>query len=373
MLRAVGSRSPHAGACVALAGTDAHARLGFGSAPIPTPSAIHVPVARLRVVVSRVLESCRARCAVVGRCRGDARRVIDGDSKRARLLGDRCAGDAGRPVVHGDQRRRTATDGRRPRRSTATCRCARRRARRRARRWCCFANGQRVHEVTDGAARGQRWQRRRRLSHRGLHARRARRTAGALDRVEPDLCRTRDARRRRADRGAAVAHSGAHQRGSRRVGRERYEHGRCRPLADPPATDDSPAIRAIDLDVRAVAGHAAPGSSRRCAFPMPAGWRRSIACGSRVSSSAPMRVWVQLRAPVGNTERWGSDLLRRRRAADRRCRRSRVRADRRDVERAAAARSRRLAAVRGRHAEHAARASARESMTIYRRFAFSVT
>jgi len=25
----------------------------------------------------------------------------------------------------------------------------------------------------------------------------------------------------------------------------------------------------------------------------------------RVSGSAPMRVWVQLRAPVGNTERWG--------------------------------------------------------------------
>ena len=25
----------------------------------------------------------------------------------------------------------------------------------------------------------------------------------------------------------------------------------------------------------------------------------------RVSASAPMRVWVQLRAPVGNTERWG--------------------------------------------------------------------
>ena len=26
----------------------------------------------------------------------------------------------------------------------------------------------------------------------------------------------------------------------------------------------------------------------------------------RVSASAPMRVWVQLRAPVGNTERWGA-------------------------------------------------------------------
>ena len=25
----------------------------------------------------------------------------------------------------------------------------------------------------------------------------------------------------------------------------------------------------------------------------------------RVSASAPMRVWVQLRAPVGNVERWG--------------------------------------------------------------------
>ncbi len=75
----------------------------------------------------------------------------------------------------------------------------------------------------------------------------------------------------------------------------------------------------------------------------------------RVAASAPMRVWVQLRAPVGNTERWGRTFY-----AD---------ADSRIVDVALATfapigvtssaqaphGSRRLAVIRGGYAQHAAR------------------
>ena len=75
----------------------------------------------------------------------------------------------------------------------------------------------------------------------------------------------------------------------------------------------------------------------------------------RVSSPQPIRAWVQLRAPVGNTERWGATFYADSEVRDDHDSVRDVPADRRDVERPAAARPGAVPALRRGYAEHAAR------------------
>ena len=56
----------------------------------------------------------------------------------------------------------------------------------------------------------------------------------------------------------------------------------------------------------ALAPGPATGQFAAVAVPVSSGLKAFDRVRFRVSSSAPMRVWVQLRAPVGNTERWGA-------------------------------------------------------------------
>ena len=89
---------------LAIAGSDAHARLGFNQRTDPDKSAIHDAVAGIHRDVSRALESCRPRCAAVGTRRRGCRAVIGGVEERPAVFGDRRPGLAGRPVVYGHQR-----------------------------------------------------------------------------------------------------------------------------------------------------------------------------------------------------------------------------------------------------------------------------
>ena len=342
----------------ALAGTDAHARLGLPpahrSGRVGDPRA----GAGLRVVVSRVFESCRRS---MRRCRDsaadDAARLLDGDSKRPRCIRViDCAGHAGQPDVHGHERRRAPRRWAMTWRSTATCCCARRRARRRGRRWCCCENGAARPRSDRWRARNQRRQGCRRVSRRGLHAATApggppvpwmlsNPIYAGLDEAGADAG---------VDAGAAVAHSRAHRaRPPPSPGRNDTQRASSRAPLRSARAARSPASRRW-TGVRARRRARRPASLRRSQIPMSGGLAAFDRVRFRVSAPTPMRAWVQLRAPVGNTERWGRPSTPMPSRASSMCR-SRVRADRRDVERAAAARSRRLAAVRGRYAEHAAR------------------
>jgi hypothetical protein len=75
-----------------------------------------------------------------------------------------------------------------------------------------------------------------------------------------------------------------------------------------PPTDDRLRTFAGDPTVAwkfALSPGQAVGQFAAVAIPVSGGLASFDRVRFRVSASAPMRVWVQLRAPVGNTERWG--------------------------------------------------------------------
>ncbi len=195
------------------------------------------------------------------------------------------------------------------------------------------------------------------VSHRGLHAparQAARRCRGSCRiRFMPVSSCSRRATAGRA--GAGVAHSGADRArrppssGPNDVSRIEVgppEDARARTFAGDPA---------IRLVVRAVPGQ----RGRAVRGGADAGVRRASRRSTRFSFASRRRrrcaLWVQLRAPVGNAERWGSDVLRR--PESRIGRRSAVASSGRSARRRASTRRStqvEFAAVRRGHVEYAA-------------------
>ena len=265
-----------------------------------------------------------------GDAAADARRLIDAiRSGRVYSVIDALA-TPGQPDVHGDQRTQTAQmgeslaiDGDVLLRASASAPPGT--------TLVLLRDGQRVHEVTDGPLETNGGK------EPGVYRIEAY-TANAPGGPpvpwivsNPIYVGLAIGRRSPATSLSRVPHSRAHRRSRRRVGPERHE-------------------RVVDVGRRRIRAHARSRAIRRSTWTFalspgtPAGQfaavRVPVSGGLaafdrvrfRVSASAPMRVWVQLRAPVGNTERWGSDLLRRRRTTHRRCRVRDVLRDRRDVE-----------------------------------------
>ena len=123
-----------------------------GSGPIRTASAIHVPLPGYEASFRAFSNHVVLDAPLSGDAAADAPRVLDAIRQRPRLHRDRRAGHAGQPVVHGDERiahrRRSASDLRDRRRRAD---CARRSNAPPGTTLVLLRNGQRVHEVTDGA------------------------------------------------------------------------------------------------------------------------------------------------------------------------------------------------------------------------------
>lgn len=287
---------------VALAGTDAHARLGFRQRTDPDGASIHVKLpgyeSSFRVFSNHVaLDGFLS-----GEAHADAQRVIDG-IRNGRLysvidalatpgsltfsatsgsttaqLGERLAID-GDVLIHASAIAPPGT------------------------RLVLLRDGRRVHEVTDGPletnggttpgvyrieaytqnAPGDPpvpW-----IVSNPIYAGVALNTAAAA--VPEPLSRIP------ARAGEAVAESGP--RDTSVVGQ------------DPPA---DPGARTFTGDPTinwrfSLAPGMAVGQFAAISMPVAGGLASFDRVRFRVSASAPMRAWVQLRAPVGNTERWG--------------------------------------------------------------------
>ena len=352
---AMGSSSRATRRVLGLAGADAHARLGFRQRTDPDVSPFHVPLPGYESSFRAFSNHVVLDAPLTGDAAADAARLLDAIRNGRVFTRHRRAGLAGQPVVHGDQRRAVrarwasdlAIDGDVLLRASASAPPGT--------TLVLLRNGQRVHEVTDGALETNGGREPAAYRIEAYTAGAPGRPAGAVDRVEPDLRRpasggavpTRSRRRRRAFRRApseAAAESGANDIERRQRQLERRcacAHVRRRSrrsvwrfaLAPGTPAGQFAAVAVPDRRrsrrVRSRAVHACR-RRRRCA--------RGCSCARRSAA----------------TERWGTTFY-----ADAEPRIvdfavARVPADRRDVERAAAARSRRLAAVRGGYAEHAA-------------------
>ena len=254
---------------------------------------------RRRSARSRITSSLDA--PLTGDAAADAGASARRDSRRPRLSASiDGAGHAGQLDVHGHQRiaRRArvgeylSIEG-----DVVAARVAS--PRRRARRSCCCATASACTKSTDGAARDRRRHGASRVSHRGLHCRRAGRSAGAVDAVQSDLRRPRDASARRSARADAPpsripARSAEASRG---VGPRRQRARIDGAAARRAGAGRSPAMPPLDVALRAVAGHARAGSSRRCRFPVAGGLAAFDRVQFRVSApSADARVGAAARA-----------------------------------------------------------------------------
>lgn len=289
---------------VGLAGTDAHARLGFRQRTDPDVSAVHLPVpsyeASFRAFANRVVlaapfsgdASADARALLQAIRDGRVYAVVDAFASPGSLSftatsGSRSAGIGDALMIEGDVWLRASAHA--PPGTTLVL----------------LRNGERLREAIDGPldVNGG--------SGAGVYRIEAY-TAGApggptmpwlvsnpiyvgLGTTTPEASGVQDAVSRIPARTAeAATESGPNDLSRIVVGPP--QDARDRTFAGDPAIQWSFALSP------------GPAAGQFAAVPIPAspGLESFAAVQFRVSSPAPIRVWAQLRAPVANSERWGA-------------------------------------------------------------------
>jgi hypothetical protein len=287
---------------VGLAGVDAHARLGFNQGTDPDGAAFHVPLPGYESSFRAFSNHVMLAAPLSGDAGADAVRVIDairdgrvysvidalatpGSLTFSATSGSQSAAIGGNLAIGGDVLLHASASG--PPGTTLRL----------------LRNGLQVHEVTDGP-----------LETNGGREPAAYRIeaytsgapggppipwivsnpiyAGAAPRP-PAAAVPAPQSRIPARTGEAAAERGARDTSTVAVGAP--SEARARRFAGAPV---------IDWQFALAPGIAA-GQFAAVAVPVSGGLAAFDRVRFRVSASAPMRVWVQLRAPVGNTERWG--------------------------------------------------------------------
>jgi hypothetical protein len=287
---------------VGLAGTDAHARLGFQQRTDPDMSSFHVPLpgyeASFRTFSNHVAleapltgdaaEDARALTAAIRN--GHVYTVVDAfaspgslsftatSGSRSARFGDDISID-GDVVLHASANAPLGTT------------------------LVLFRNGQRIHEVTDGALEVNGG------TDIGVYRVEAYTTGASGGPTMPWMASNpiyvgleRPARigdgvlsaRIPARTAEAATESGANDSSRIEVGPP--EDSRARTFAGDPAIRWSFAL----------SPGGATGQFAAVPVPVSPGLEAFTAVQFRVSSPRPIRAWAQLRAPVGNTERWGA-------------------------------------------------------------------
>jgi hypothetical protein len=289
---------------VGLAGIDAHARLGFRQRTDPDAAPIHVPLPGYESSFRTFSNHVALNAPLSGDAAADARALLDairnghvysvidalatpGGLSFSATSGSRSATMGESLAIEGDVLLRAVANA--PRGTTLVL----------------LRNGQRIHEVTDGA-----------LETNGgkdpgvyrVEAYTAHGPGGpavpwmvsnpiyvGLDLTTVAVLPVREpVSRIPARTSEAAAESGPQDTSTVTTG----------PLTDPRARTfaGDPAIAwAFGLSPGTPSGQFAAVS-----VPISAGLAAFDRVRFVVTASAPMRVWVQLRAPVGNTERWGA-------------------------------------------------------------------
>ncbi len=287
---------------VALAGADAHARLGFNQRTDPDGGAIHVPLPGYESSFRAFSNHVALDGPLVGDAGADAGRVIDairggrvysvidalatpGSLTFSATSGSESAHVGESIALDGDLLLRASASA--PPGTTLVL----------------LRDGQRVHEVTDGA-----------LDTNGGKDPGVYRIEAYTSRspgsppvpwlvsnpiyaglaMRPAMAGTAEPRARIPARaGEATAESGPTD--TSRVEAAPLPNPRARTFTGDPE---------INWTLALAPGRPA-GQFAAVRVPVSGGLAEFDRVRFRVSGSAPMRVWVQLRAPVGNTERWG--------------------------------------------------------------------
>jgi hypothetical protein len=298
----------------AIAGTDAHAWLGYGQGTDPDVSAVHLPIPGYEATFRTFSNHVVLGQPLSGDAGADATMLIDA-LRKGRLYSviDALASPGGlsltatsgsRTALVGDD---LAVDGDVQVRATVTAPPGT--------RIVLLKNGERVHEVTDGALEMN--------GGRDVAVYRVeayvRNSPGGppvpwivsnpiyagYRSVHPPAQKTRAASAERPATAVAPAF-----RIPARAGEATAEFGRgdTSTLGPPPA--DPLARRIAGAAPLAWTFALGPGIARgqfaAVQVPITGGLASFDRVRFRVTSPRPLRAWVQLRAPVGNTERWGT-------------------------------------------------------------------
>lgn len=289
---------------VGLAGADAHARFGFSQRTDPDVSAAHIPLPGYTTVFRTFSNQVVLEAPLTGDARADARRITDA-IRRGRVYsvidalagpgslsftarsGSRSAQMGDAIPIDGDVLLRASANA--PPGTTLVL----------------LQDGQRVHEVTDGVLETNGGQ------DAAVYRIEAYTSGAPGEPPVPWLVSNPIYAGLAPPPAARPATPEPVSRIPARTGEAAAEQG---PLDTSvvqtgPLTDDARA-RAFAGDPAiswnmALSPGPPIGQFAAVAVPITGGLAAHDRVRFRVSASKPMRVWVQLRAPVGNTERWG--------------------------------------------------------------------